>query len=91
MKAYEIRCSKSMVKSWSKLEDSLPASTMEECRKFLQEYPLDRLKSGGKLKKLKGKLKGILQYDIDDNNRVHYEVDNTEFVVYIKYIGSHPK
>lgn len=64
---------------------------MERCKQFLRESPLNRLKSGGRLKKLKGKQQGVLQYDVDDSHRVWYEVDNKDHIVEIKYIGSHPK
>lgn len=90
METYEIKCSKSVAKEWYKLKDSLP-DAMDECKEFLRASPLDRLKSGGKLKKLKGGQQGILQYDIDNSHRVWYVVDNKEKIVEVKYIGSHPK
>jgi mRNA-degrading endonuclease RelE of RelBE toxin-antitoxin system len=90
METYEIRSSRSIAKDWRKLEESFP-DVMEKCKKFLQESPLDRSKSGGKLKKLKGKQQGFLQYDIDDSNRVWYEVDKKEHIVAVKYVGCHPK
>jgi len=90
MGMYEIKSSRSIAKDWRKLEENFP-DVMEKCKKFLQESPLVRAKSGGKLKKLRGKQQGFLQYDIDDSNRVWYEVDNKEHIVEVKYIGSHPK
>ena len=90
METYEIRSSRSIAKDWKKLEENFP-DAMEKCKKFLKESPLDRAKSCGKLKKLKSKPQGFLQYDIDDSNRVWYEVDNKEHIVEVKYIGSHPK
>lgn len=89
MGMYTIRSSKSVARDWRALEDKLPGA-MAQCKRFLQESPLDRLASGGKLKKLKGKLKGVLQYDIDSSHRVWYVVQNEEHVVEIKYIGPHP-
>ncbi len=89
METYEIKCSSSIAKDWYKLQDSLP-DAMERCKKFLQESPLNRFESGGRLKKLKGKQEGFLQYDIDYSHRVWYKVDNEEHIVEIKYIGSHP-
>lgn len=87
---YEIKAkSNSVAKDWYALEKNLPEA-MERCKNFLQESPLDRLKSGGRLKKLQGKLKGILQYDITDSYRVQYTVDSNDHVVYIEYIGGHP-
>jgi len=63
---------------------------IERCKKFLKESPANRLKSGGKLKKLRGRFKGILQYDITDEARVWYRVDRKNRVVYIEYVGHHP-
>jgi mRNA-degrading endonuclease RelE of RelBE toxin-antitoxin system len=89
MPKYQIKASTSIAKKWQAMEKILPEA-MGRCTEFLQQSPLDRTKSGGKLKKLKGKLRGILQYDIDDSNRVRYEVDDKEQAVLIKYIGPHP-
>lgn len=89
METYEIKCTTSVAKEWRKLQDKLP-DAMERCKKFLQGSPLNRLESGGRLKKLKGKQQGVLQYDINDSYRVWYEVDNKKHLVEIKYIGNHP-
>ena len=76
-------------RKWHSLCAELP-EPMERLTKYLEENPEDRLRSNGKLKKLKGKLKGILQYDITDRHRVHYRVDAREHIVYVEYIGLHP-
>jgi mRNA-degrading endonuclease RelE of RelBE toxin-antitoxin system len=90
MSVYRIRIKNSSVeKGWYALEENYPEA-MGRCKTFLQNSPLDRLKSGGKLKKLKGKLSGILQYDITDSLRVRYTVDNRERIVFVEYIGEHP-
>ncbi len=89
MELFTITSSRSVAKDWHELEDKLP-DAMGQCKRFLQESPLDRLASGGKLKKLKGKLKGLLQYDIDNSHRVWYVVMSEEHSVEIKYIGPHP-
>ena len=86
---YEIKASSSIAKDWQKMESELPEA-MDECKKFLQRSPANRLQSGGKLKKLQGKHKGKLQYDIDDSHRVWYEVDKKKRIITVKYIGSHP-
>jgi mRNA-degrading endonuclease RelE of RelBE toxin-antitoxin system len=75
-------------KDWFSLKEDIP-DKLEQCKIFLQETPQDRLKSGGKLKKLKGRLKGILQYDITDSTRVRYRVNSSEHIIYIEYIGYH--
>ena len=90
MKKYQILLkNKTVEKDWYALEATIP-DAMERCKSFLQDTPLDRLKSNGKLKKLRGKLDGILQYDISDSARVQYLVDSKIGAVYIEYIGYHP-
>jgi len=71
------------------LETEIPEAT-HRCKLFLEKTPEDRLKSGGKLKKLKGRFKDILQYDITDEARVWYEVDRKQRLVRVKYCGHHP-
>jgi len=87
---YQIRLRNSPArKNWEQLEHDIPEA-MERCKAFLRETPGDRLKARGKLKKLRGKLKGILQYDITDEARVHYRIDQKARVVYVEYVGHHP-
>jgi hypothetical protein len=76
-------------KNWSLFAGIIP-DQMERCRKFLEETPESRLLSGGKLKKLRGKLSGILQYDLTDKARIHYRVNHKVHTVYVEYIGQHP-
>jgi mRNA-degrading endonuclease RelE of RelBE toxin-antitoxin system len=90
MSKYQIKFKNSSVEtSWYSME-STHSEQMKRCKQYLQENPEDRLKSGGKLKKLKGKWQGILQYDITRRVRIHYFVDAKECIVYIEYIGPHP-
>lgn len=90
MAKFDIRAkNKSVVKNWHLLNKEIPEQ-MQRLKQFLQENPEDRLLARGKLKKLKGKLKGILQYDITDNYRIHYTVDSVKRTVYVEYIGTHP-
>ena len=90
MTKFQIRLrSNSTIKSWNSLSEDIP-DAVKRCREFLENSPEDRLRSGGKLKKLKGKLKGILQYDITDSARVQYRVDRKQAIVYVEYIGYHP-
>jgi hypothetical protein len=53
----------------------------------LASEPLARVP--GKTKKLRGRLEGILQYDLPDGNRAHYYVDGAD--VFLIYVGRHPK
>lgn len=86
---FRISIKRKWLKKWRLFETELPEA-MHRCRIFLEKNPEDRLKSEGKLKKLKGDLKGILQYDITDEARVWYEVDRKQHLVRIKYCGHHP-
>jgi mRNA-degrading endonuclease RelE of RelBE toxin-antitoxin system len=79
----------SVEQSWHYFQDQMPEK-MGEIKKFLKENPNDRSKAPGKLKKLKGKLKRFLQYDITDSDRIWYEVDSNKKAVYVEYIGPHP-
>ncbi len=75
---------------WSALEKELP-ERVANCKEFLCNNPEDRRKAIGILKKMKGRYKGILQYDITKNDaRVWYVVDKKQGEVKIKYAGHHP-
>jgi len=75
---------------WVALENEFP-DRVAGCREFLINNPEDRRKAIGILKKLQGRHKGILQYDITkDDARVWYCVDRKERLVIIKYAGHHP-
>lgn len=77
-------------KDWVALEKEFP-ERVAECKDFLINNPEDRNKAIGILKKLKGRHKGTLQYDITkDDARVWYRVDREEKLVIIKYAGHHP-
>jgi mRNA-degrading endonuclease RelE of RelBE toxin-antitoxin system len=86
---YEIRFSRRAEKGWKTLEENIPEAT-EKCLHFLMFTPLDRLASGGKIKKMKGTFSEFLQYDVTDNARIQYWVDKDCRIVYVKYAGPHP-
>lgn len=88
---YEIVFKNSRVEQdWIALENEFP-DRVAECKNFLINNPEDRRKAVGILKKLHGKYKGILQYDITkDDARVWYHVDKKERLVIIDYAGHHP-
>jgi mRNA-degrading endonuclease RelE of RelBE toxin-antitoxin system len=62
-------------------------------RRFIEDHlalkPLERIP--GKTKALRGRYRGILQWDIDNSFRLHYRVNSSERLVEILYIGPHPK
>lgn len=77
-------------KDWLALETEFP-ERMDELKRFLRATPTDRRQAIDRLKKLKGNLKGILQYDITkDDARVWYIVDKKKQLVIIRYAGHHP-
>jgi len=83
--------SNSIEKDWFALEEEFP-ERMEELKSFLRANPADRRQVVGKLKKLRGAYKGILQYDVtQDDARVWYRIDRKNHTVIIKYAGHHPK
>jgi mRNA-degrading endonuclease RelE of RelBE toxin-antitoxin system len=88
---YTIVCQNSRIKKdWLSLEKEYP-DKVADCKEFLKNNPEDRGSALGLLKKLKGRFKGILQYDITkDDARVWYRVDRTNRQVIIKYAGHHP-
>jgi mRNA-degrading endonuclease RelE of RelBE toxin-antitoxin system len=88
---YEIVFQNSRIeKDWISLEAEFP-ERMNQCENFLSSSPTDRRQAVDKLKKLKGKYKGILQYDVTkDDVRVWYRVDKRKGLVIIKYAGHHP-
>jgi mRNA-degrading endonuclease RelE of RelBE toxin-antitoxin system len=55
---------------------------------ILPHRPLERVP--GKTKQLKGRLRGIMQYDLPSGYRLWYQVDQTSRTVYVIYIGPHP-
>jgi hypothetical protein len=53
------------MRQWNSVNVHIP-DALQRCQGFLINSPEDRIKSGGKLKKLKGKFTGLLQFDITD-------------------------
>ena len=80
---------KAALKGWKTLEENSPEA-LAKCRHFLVYTPLDIFSTGGKVKRLKGGWKGLMQYDVTDSARVHYWVDRRNHVVYVEYAGPHP-
>ncbi len=88
---YEIQfASNRILRDWDTLKEKFP-DRMKPCENFLINNPEDRSKAIGILKKLRGRYKGILQYDITkDDYRVWYRVNRNDNTVVIAYAGSHP-
>lgn len=83
---YEVRLRKKARKGWQDICARDPQGAAETLR-FLQTTPEQRIP--GKVKKLKGKLKGLLQYDVNYSDRVQYWVDKRNKTVWVEYAGPH--
>jgi Txe/YoeB family toxin of Txe-Axe toxin-antitoxin module len=77
------------VDGWGALKAEFP-DEMSEIESFLKQRPADTLATGGKCKKLKGRLSGYWQYDVSYSHRVRYEIDKSASEVRIVYAGDHP-
>ena len=84
---YEVRLRKKARKGWQAICTRDPRGAAEMLQ-FLQRTPERRIP--GKTKKLRGKLKGLLQYDVNYSDRVQYWVDKENNIVWVEYAGAHP-
>ncbi|MCX6031121.1 MAG: hypothetical protein NT169_17715 [Chloroflexi bacterium] len=84
---YDVRLRKQAAKGWSVVCARDPQGATEALR-FLQTTPERRVP--GKVKKLKGKLQGLLQYDVNYSDRIQYWVDRESQIVWVEYAGPHP-
>ena len=75
---YEIQLRKKTRKGWQGICARDPQGA-EQLLQFLRTIP-DR-QVPGKVKKLRGKLKGLLQYDVNYSDRVQYWIDKETNVV----------
>jgi len=83
---YEVRLRKKVRKGWRDVCTRDPQGAAEALR-FLRTTPERRVP--GKVKKLRGKLKGLLQYDVNYSDRIQYWVDKENNIVWVEYAGSH--
>ena len=84
---YEVRLRKKTRKGWQGICARDHQGALEALR-FFQTTPGRRV--SGKVKKLKGKLKGLLQYDVNYRDRVQYWIDKENNIVWVEYAGPHP-
>lgn len=89
MPAYSVKLSRKAEKGLSKLPPALRIKATEFIDNFLASTPFRPVP--GKTKKLRGKLKGVFQYDLSDAYRIWWRVDKAERIVYVTYVGPHPK
>ena len=85
---YEIVLKRRKAKrGWQRLKNEFPAQ-IETCEEYLKTTPEKRIP--GKVKMLRGRLLGLLQYDLTDSHRIRYWVSKNPNRVYILYAGPHP-
>lgn len=86
--AYQVTLKKDAAKAL----DIIPQHIAEDARDFivshLQYHPTQYIV--GKLKRLKGRLSGIWQYDLPSGYRLRYSVDEDAHKVQVIYLGPHP-
>ena len=87
--SFKIRVERRAEDGWYSLEEKLP-DEMAELKAFLKRQPANTRITNGKAKKLKGRLKEYLQYDMSYSDRVRYSVDKHRGVVTVVYAGPHP-
>jgi len=84
---YEVRLRRKARKGWDDICARDPQGANETLQ-FLRATPERRVP--GKVKKLRGKLEGLLQYDVNYSDRIRYWVDKESNTVWVEYAGHHP-
>jgi mRNA-degrading endonuclease RelE of RelBE toxin-antitoxin system len=85
---YQVQLHRDAGKALLTLPEHIRNAVRECIEQVLQVKPLARVP--GKSKQLKGRLAGILQYDLPSGYRLWYRVDQSTQTVLIIYIGPHP-
>jgi mRNA-degrading endonuclease RelE of RelBE toxin-antitoxin system len=88
MPSYRVTLHREAAKALPTLPGHIQAAVRTYITDVLQEMPLTRIPQ--KTKKLKGRLEGVIQYDLPSSYRLWYRVDEETHIVYVDYIGSHP-
>lgn len=78
-----------MLEGWQALCERNPEE-MQQLKTLLKKYPDNLLATNGKAKKLKGRLKEYIQYDVTFGDRVRYKIDKKNKLVIVDYAGPHP-
>ncbi len=86
---YSVRLHKRAQKGLKKLSPARREKARQFINAHLRFTPL--LPIPGKTKLLAGPLAGIYQYDLSRGDRIWWRVDSEKHVVYVLYIGPHPK
>jgi mRNA-degrading endonuclease RelE of RelBE toxin-antitoxin system len=86
---YAIEVRNRMLERWHALEDEY-SEDMHWFKDFLKQHPTNIRITNGKIKKLKGDLKNIYQYDVSYKDRVRYTVDKENRMVKVVFAKGHP-
>jgi mRNA-degrading endonuclease RelE of RelBE toxin-antitoxin system len=86
---YEVRLNNSVLAGWKKLEEYYPEE-MKALLVLLRTEPDNLRITNGKTKKLKGRLREYLQYDVSFSDRVRYTINKKRRLVLVEYAGPHP-
>ena len=86
---YEIRVNNQTLDGWKELSRAHPEE-MEDLKHLLKNSPDNLRITNGKAKKLKGRLKDYIQYDVTYGDRVWYRIDKKNKAVIVEYAGPHP-
>ena len=78
-----------MLERWYALEDEY-SEDMQWFKDFLKQQPTNTLITNGKIKKLRGALKHLYQYDVSYRDRVRYSVDKEGRIVEVVFAKGHP-
>lgn len=87
--SYAIEVRKKMLDRWRALEDEYPED-MQWFKDFLKQQPTNTRITNGKVKKLRGDLKHLYQYDVSYTDRVRYSIDRGNRIVEVVFAKGHP-
>jgi addiction module RelE/StbE family toxin len=85
---YQVKLHRDAERALPSLPHDIRSATREFIEHVLQHRPLERIPH--KTKKLKGRLAGIMQYDLPRGYRLWYRVDQAAKTVDVIYVGPHP-
>lgn len=86
---YSVRLHKRAQKGLRKLSPARREKARQFINTHLRFTPLQPIPS--KTKRLAGSLTNVYQYDLSRSDRIWWRVDKDEAIVYVLYIGPHPK
>ena len=86
---YAIEVRNKMLGRWRALEDEYPEE-MQWFKDFLKHQPTNTRITDGKVKKLKGDLKHLHQYDVSYKDRIRYSIDKGHRIVRVVFAKGHP-